>query len=67
MRKEISNQHHAKVISSQPLPMEIREGRGKSQTIHTWSDRASNYFVSGEDDIQARIISGDTISNKVYT
>jgi hypothetical protein len=25
---------------------------GKSQTIHTWSDRASNYFVSGEDYIK---------------
>jgi hypothetical protein len=23
----------------------------QGQTIHTWSDRASNYFVSGEDDI----------------
>jgi hypothetical protein len=22
----------------------------KGQTIDTWSDRASNYFVSGEDD-----------------
>ncbi len=25
---------------------------GKSQIIHTWSDRAPNYFVSGEDNIK---------------
>jgi hypothetical protein len=24
---------------------------GKAQTIHTWPDRASNNFASGEDDI----------------
>ncbi len=29
---------------------------GKGQTIHPWSDRASNYFVSGEDDIKPRSI-----------
>jgi hypothetical protein len=32
---------------------------GKSQTIHTWSDRASNYFVSGEDDIKPGSIPSD--------
>ncbi len=31
------------------------------QTIHTWSDRASNYFVSGEDDMKPGSIPGDTI------
>ncbi len=35
---------------------------GKSQTIHNWSDRASNYFVSGEDDIRPGSISGATVS-----
>jgi hypothetical protein len=33
---------------------------GKSQTIHTWSDRASNYFVSGEEDIKPGSIFCDT-------
>jgi hypothetical protein len=34
---------------------------GKSQTIHTWSDRASNYFVSGEDDIKPGSINSNTL------
>ncbi len=36
---------------------------GKSQTIHTWSDRASNYLVSGEDDIMPGSIPGNTVSS----
>jgi hypothetical protein len=32
----------------------------QGQTIHTWSDRASNYFVSGEDDMKPGSIPGDT-------
>jgi hypothetical protein len=35
---------------------------GKSQTIHTSSDRASNYFVPGEDDIKPGSIPGNTHS-----
>jgi hypothetical protein len=55
VRKEISSQHPAKVISSQ-LPAKVISSQLSakmisSQTIHTWSDRTSNYFVSGEDDI----------------
>ncbi len=34
---------------------------GKTQTIHTWSDRASNYFLSGKDDIKLGSIPGDTV------
>jgi hypothetical protein len=33
---------------------------GKSQIIHTWLDRASDQFVSGEDDIKPGSIPGDT-------
>ncbi len=33
----------------------------QSQTIHTWSDRASNYFVSGEDNMKPGSIPGGTI------
>jgi hypothetical protein len=32
----------------------------KSQTIDIWSDRASNYFVSGEDNIKTGSIPDDT-------
>jgi hypothetical protein len=33
----------------------------KGQTIQTWSERASNYFVSGVDDMKPGSIPGDTI------
>jgi hypothetical protein len=33
----------------------------KGQAIHTWSDRASNYLVSVEDDIKPGSIPGNTI------
>jgi hypothetical protein len=39
----------------------------QGQTSHTWSDRASNYFVSGEDDIRPGSIPGNTRSPFLYS
>jgi hypothetical protein len=39
---------------------------GKSQTIHTRSDRAFNYLVSGEDDIMPGSIPANTVPSGSY-
>jgi hypothetical protein len=42
----------------------------QGQTIHTRSDRTSNYFVSEEDDMKPGSIPGDTVTinicQKIY-
>jgi hypothetical protein len=45
---------------------DYQDCREKPDHSHLVSDRASNYFVSGEDDIKPGAIPGDTIRMDAY-